>query len=35
LNCFLGTNFALLEGRTFLDLVDASGGLELVEVEVR
>ncbi|MGD8822212.1 MAG: hypothetical protein PVG63_03850 [Anaerolineales bacterium] len=35
LNCVLGTDYSLLEDRTFLDLVNARGGLELIEVEVQ
>jgi hypothetical protein len=35
LNCVLGTDYALLADRAYLDLIDSSGGLELIEVEVR
>jgi hypothetical protein len=35
LNCVLGTDYPLLEDRAYLDRVDAAGGLELFEVEVR
>jgi hypothetical protein len=35
LNCVLGTNYSLLDDRAYLDRVDANGGLELIEIEVR
>lgn len=35
LNCALGTDYGLLDDRAYLDQVGASGGLELIEIDLR